>query len=105
VTIADGAFRPGPAVWVGGREVAHFDNDRTLDVRLTKSEIRKRRSDLAADDRVHLRSGNSDWLEIEIRSETDADFAISIVRTAVAANLPTAPRNRHETRPGVEKRG
>jgi len=33
--VSEGAFSPGPAIWVGRREVAHFDGDDTLDVRLT----------------------------------------------------------------------
>jgi hypothetical protein len=96
--VGEGAFGPGPAVWVGKREIAHFDNEITVDVRLTKSVIRARRSELAADERVRLRPGSSDWLEVGITSEADVDFALLLVRDAVAANFPTAP-------PGVPPAG
>ena len=40
VLIAEGNFGPGPGLWVGKREVAHFDDEQTLDIRLTKPQIR-----------------------------------------------------------------
>jgi hypothetical protein len=88
--IGEGAFSPGPAVWVGTREVAHIDADGALDVRLTKSVIRVRRSELEADARVTLRSSGSDWMGIRLASDNDVSYAVEMVRTAVAANLPTA---------------
>ncbi|HEX9683134.1 MAG TPA: luciferase family protein [Acidimicrobiales bacterium] len=91
VALGDGAFAPGPALWVGKREVAHFDGERTVDVRLTKTLIRSRRDELHSDDRVSLRRGSSDWLAIEVRSNDDAELARGLVRDAIAANLPTAP--------------
>lgn len=45
--ISEGAFGDGAAVWVGKREVAHFDDESTLDVRLTKPLIRAYRSESA----------------------------------------------------------
>ncbi len=91
VEIAEGNFGPGPALWVGKREVAHFDDNDTLDIRLTKAQIRARRSEFKADDRVGLRRGSSDWLEVQVREESDVDFALSLVRDAITANLRTAP--------------
>jgi hypothetical protein len=88
--IAEGAFSPGPALWVGKREIAHFDGVQTLDVRLTRSNIASRRSELRANDRIVLRPGSSDWLEVKIESPGDVEFAISLVKEAVAANLETA---------------
>ncbi len=90
MAVGEGAFAPGPALWVGKREVAHFDSERTLDVRLTKSVIRRRREELKGEDRVSLRRGTSDWLEITIESDEDLGWATGVVLDAVAANLPTA---------------
>lgn len=90
VAVGEGAFSPGPALWVGKREVAHFDSERTLDVRLTKAAIRDRRSELQSDDRVILRRRASDWLEIRVRSDKDVDWAANVILDAVAANRPTA---------------
>lgn len=91
VTLGDGAFSPGPALWVGRREVAHFDDDRALDLRLTRARIREARPTLREDPRVELRPNQSDWLEISIASEKDLDWARVMVADAVDANLPSAP--------------
>jgi hypothetical protein len=86
-TLAEGSFGPGPAVWVGNREVAHIDSDGDVDVRLTKKLIKDRRVDLEANLRVRLRPSASDWLWV---SAEDPDFAIALVREAVLANMPVA---------------
>jgi hypothetical protein len=104
VVVAEGAFSPGPALWVGKREIAHFDGDHTLDVRLTKSVIAGRRPALRADDRVVLRPGSSDWLEARIESPEDAEFAISLVVDAVAANRKTAPPGSPPTGAELQRR-
>jgi len=74
--LGDGAFGDGRAVWVGKREVAHFDDEHTLDIRLTKSVIRIRRAELESDERVTLRRAGSDWLEVRVVLESDADCAL-----------------------------
>src|SRR5829696_1617421 len=89
VALGEGAFADGPALWVGKREVAHFDHPRALDVRLTRAVIRSRRAELQSDDRVSVKRGSSDWLEIAVESD-DVAWATGIIRDAIAANLPTA---------------
>ena len=89
--LGDGAFSPGPALWVGKREVAHFDALDELDVRLTKDVISERRPELRSDERIELRRGTSDWIRVRVRSTSDLDDAFALVRDAVRANLPTAP--------------
>jgi len=89
--VGEGAFRPGPAIWVGRREVAHFDDERTLDIRLTRVVIRAGRAELSTDHRVHLSRGSSDWLEVQMTDGHDADFALALIRDAIKANLPSAP--------------
>jgi hypothetical protein len=89
--VGEGAFAPGPALWVGRREIAHFDEGRTLEIRLTRAVIRERREELERDHRVALRRGRSDWLEVRIQSDEDAAWATDLLRDAVAANRPTAP--------------
>lgn len=90
VTPGDGAFAPGPALWVGRREVAHVDRDGRLDLRMTRSEIRARRADLRADDRVELRDNGSDWLSLSVTEERDVTDALEFLGAAVAANTLTA---------------
>jgi hypothetical protein len=98
VAVGEGAFAPGPALWVGTREVAHFDDERTLDVRLTKPEIRRRRTELEGDARVSLRRNTSDWLEITMQSDEDLGWATGMVLAAIASNRSTA-------RPGLPPTG
>ncbi len=88
--LGEGAFSAGPAIWVGKREVAHFDRDGTLDVRITRKVIRERREEFKSDPRISLRGSGSDWLEVRVDSPDDADFALDLVALAVAENLPTA---------------
>lgn len=89
--VGEGAFGPGPAVWVGRREVAHFDADGALDVRLTRQVVRARRDELRVDPRVQLEPSTSDWISVLVRSPDDADRALQLVADAVDANLPSAP--------------
>ena len=103
-TIGEGAFGAGPALWVGKREVAHFDAECTLDVRLTKTEIRRRRDELNADARVTLRGNSSDWLELRVASDEDVEWAVSIVAAAVETNRPTAPAGLPPTGSDLERR-
>jgi hypothetical protein len=42
-------FRHGAAYWVNGKEVAHFEDDRTVVIRLSRAVIRDRRTALKAD--------------------------------------------------------
>jgi Family of unknown function (DUF5519) len=91
VAVSEGAFAPGEAVWVGKREIAHFDSAGTFDIRYTRERIRLRRRELRADPRVVLRSGSSDWIEVTLRSEGDVDFALTLLEDAIAANRPSAP--------------
>jgi Family of unknown function (DUF5519) len=103
-TISEGAFGSGPAIWVGKREVAHFDDESALDIRLTRSVIRARRAALSFDQRVRLPSGGSDWLEVHMRGEDDGDFALALIRDAIEANLPTAPPGIPPAGPDLERR-
>jgi hypothetical protein len=91
-TISKGAFAPVPAVWVGRREVAHFDADGSLDARLTRTVIRQRGPELGSDDRVIFGARISDWPELRLSSPDDLKFALELVRAALAANAPSAPR-------------
>lgn len=104
VAIGEGAFRPGPALWVGKREVAHFDDDRTLDLRLTRTEIRRRRAELRNDPRVALRRSGSDWLELTLERPQDIAWAADLVLDAVEANRPSAPTGLPPTGAGLERR-
>ena len=104
VAIGEGSFGSESALWVGTREVAHFDDERTLDIRLTKPEIRRRRDELKADERVTLRRNASDWLEVTVESNDDVEWAALLVFAAVEANRPTAPKGVPPTGADLERR-
>jgi len=94
----------GPAVWVGRREVAHFDAERTLDVRLTRQVIRRRRDELRGDPRVALRRNASDWVELTLATDGDVAWAQALVREAVQANRATAPPGPAPTGDALDRR-
>ena len=102
--LGEALFRSGAAIWVGTREVAHFDEDGSFEVRLTKSEIRRRRDELSEDARIELRRNASDWLRCSIDDERDEAFALALVADAVAANAPTAPPGLPPTGKDLERR-
>jgi len=80
-------FSERDAYWVNGKEVAHFEADDVLEVRLTRAEIRARRAALRADPRVTLRASSSaDWLEVRFSSAEDVAFAVSLASVAVEAH-------------------
>ncbi|MEA3076498.1 MAG: hypothetical protein QOF60_1406 [Actinomycetota bacterium] len=90
VEVGEGAFAPGIALWVGRREIAHFDGPNVLDVRMTRALIRTNRDELNRDGRVRLRRSTSDWLGFDV-SDGDTAAVTMLITQAVAANLPTAP--------------
>ena len=86
VRLGEGAFAPGPALWLGNREIAHVDADGLLDVRLTRAVIRRRRRDLATDGRVVLRRHQSDWVAVRVGDPAAVELAVTLIEEAVVAN-------------------
>jgi hypothetical protein len=85
----ESAFKDGPALWVNGKEIAHFESEHVIDLRLTRAEIRARRAELRADPRVSLRSASSDWITIEFAGPADEAFVRELTETAAAAHRPS----------------
>ena len=85
VEISPSMFGEGDAIWCNGTEIAHFDADDVVDVRLTKALIRARRTELRADERVTLRKHTSDWLEVRV-TNADLDFVVELVTHAAGAH-------------------
>jgi hypothetical protein len=56
VVLGETAFGTGPALWVNGKEIAHLDDEDTIDIRVGRTEIRARA--------LPARSKSSDWCEI-----------------------------------------
>ncbi|SNT48945.1 hypothetical protein SAMN05421812_107157 [Asanoa hainanensis] len=85
VVEARSAFKDETAYWVNGKEIAHFEGERAIDIRLTRAGIRDRRQELRADPRVRLRPTASDWLTVEFAA-ADEEFVVALVEAAAAVH-------------------
>src|SRR4029077_1153968 len=92
VVVSPSMFGAGDAYWCNGKEIAHFENESVLEVRLTQGEIRERREELKADRRVELRPSGADWLTVRLASSSDVAFALALVRVAARAHRPSDGR-------------
>jgi hypothetical protein len=87
-------FGAGNGFWCNGKEIAHFDSDDVVDLRLTRSVIRELRPTLHGDERVTLRKSGSDWIEIRVSSDHDIDFVVELAERAAAAHRAVPLRRR-----------
>jgi hypothetical protein len=83
---SESAFKNDLAYWVNGTEIAHFESDRLLDVRLTRTVIRDRRAELRAEPRIRRRSSSSDWVTVEVDGPDAAGLVTRVVEWAAAAH-------------------
>jgi hypothetical protein len=89
---SEGIFGDGTAFWVNGKQVGHFRDDRTLELRLTRRGISAQRARFKQDARVELRRSTSDWVRLHFRTSRDVDFVAELAEQAAEAHRP---------RPGV----
>lgn len=76
----------GPSYSTGGREIAHFHAESRMDVRLTKEEIRRRKSEGTLDLRLRTRGPSAEWVEVQVVDSGDIPFVLTLVEDAVRAN-------------------
>ena len=88
VVEADSMFKSGSAYWVNGKEVAHFESEEAIEIRLTKAEIRQRRTSLKADARVTLRPSGADWITVRFETTGDVELIAELVEIAERAHRP-----------------
>ena len=79
-------YAHGLSFFTGGREIAHFHGETRMDVRLTKEEICRRKSEGTLDPRMKTRGPSAEWVEVHVVEVEDIPFAVSIVEDAVRAN-------------------
>jgi hypothetical protein len=79
-------FGHSKSYFVGQREIAHFHGDTRMDVRLTKEEIRRLKSEQALDHRVRTRGPSAEWAEVHVAELTDIPYALLLVEEAIRAN-------------------
>jgi hypothetical protein len=73
------------ALWVGNRQIAHPHRE-DVEIRLTRSVMRRMRDELRADLRINMRRPGSDWIIMYLRRTSDVDRAIELLRVAIRAN-------------------
>ena len=86
VVESDSMFKDDLAYWVNGKEIAHFESDSVIEIRLTRSVISTNRFDLRSDQRVDLPRSGSDWIEVLFTTSQDRDFVLELVELAAAAH-------------------
>jgi hypothetical protein len=75
---------------VNGKEIAHFEDGRIVDIRLTARLIRSRRAELRSNPSVAFRrSSSADWLEVKVNGPHDEQLVLELV--AEAAHAHAAP--------------
>lgn len=87
-------YKPDLAYWVNGTEIAHFETDSVLDVRLTRAVIRAHRDALRSDPTVTLRPSSSGWISVDV----GASGLVAAVRLVTLAAVA------HRAPPGVTPR-
>jgi hypothetical protein len=88
VIVSESMFGDGDAYWVDGKEIAHFEREDVIEVRLTRQLIRERRPAFKADDRVELRPSGADWITVRTSSRRDVVFVVDLVTIAADAHQP-----------------
>jgi hypothetical protein len=86
VEVSDSSFKDDIGYWVNGKEIAHFEGEAAIDIRLTRAGIRARRAELRADPRVALRASGSDWLTVQLTGRDATAFVVELVEAAAAAH-------------------
>lgn len=99
-------FKDDLAYWVNGKEIAHFEANGLIEIRLTRAVIRERRGELKVDPRVDLRYSGSDWIVVCYSSPQDLPFVVDLVEEAAAAHRPPpgVTPNPPPTGPDLERR-
>lgn len=104
VMVSESMFGNGDAYWVNGKEIAHFEREGVIEVRLTRRVIRDHRAAFRADDRVELRPSGADWIRLRFNSHNDVVFVVDMVTTAANAHQPAPGETAKAPPTGAELR-
>ncbi|MCW2494270.1 luciferase family protein [Jatrophihabitans sp.] len=85
VEVGRSRFAPKPAIFLHGREIAHWDGPGGVDLRITAAGWREVREVFGADPAVRHDPGRRDWVELRAAA-TDVDRLLPLIAAAVAAN-------------------
>ena len=76
------------AYWVNGKEIAHWDRDGCVGIRLSRPVIRDRRPALKADERIM--SITTDWVRVACATRADVSFVLELFEAAADAHRAPA---------------
>jgi hypothetical protein len=88
VVEAPSMFKDDLAFWVNGTEVAHFESETQLDIRLTRAEIAAARARLRDDPLVRRRASGSDWVVVTVESPEGMRRAVELAEVSARAHAP-----------------
>ena len=75
-----------PALFIGGREIAHLEAPGIVDLRITRSGWSTAKDEFAEDPAVRRDSSRRDWIESRLECVNDVNRVSGLLRLAVAAN-------------------
>ena len=75
-----------PALFLGGREIAHLEAPGVIDLRITRQGWSRARDDYGDDPAVRRDPSRRDWIEIHLRSPADLDHLGPLLVIAAAEN-------------------
>jgi hypothetical protein len=75
-----------PALFAGGREIAHREAPGVIDLRITRAGWSRVSGDFADDPAVRRDPARRDWIELQMRSAADLDRLRPLLTAAAAAN-------------------
>jgi Family of unknown function (DUF5519) len=79
-------FGDKPAVYIAGREVAHLEAPRIIDLRVTRQGWSRVANEFRSDPAVCRDPARRDWIELRLRSPQDLERLASLVTVAITEN-------------------
>jgi hypothetical protein len=75
-----------PAVYIEGREVAHLEGPRIIDLRITRQGWSRVKDEYRSDPAVYRHPSRRDWIELRPRSQQDLKRLGGLLALAIAEN-------------------
>lgn len=75
-----------PALYIDGRELAHLEALRVIDLRITRQGWSRARDDYGSDPAVRHDPARRDWIELRPRSPQDLERLAGLLAVAIAEN-------------------
>ena len=79
-------FGHSRAYFVADREIAHFQGDGRMDVRLTRERIRELKAQGRLEARIRTRGPSADRLTVRVAQEEDLPLALHLAEEAIRTN-------------------